>query len=76
LRRIIIPHTGDDAVTRETDDLPIPGSSEFPEDRRAPHRVANDQGTGNGAATALSKMRMIERNKSEWQRRYEHPSGE
>jgi len=58
-------------VSTENDDQPSDGESE----RRAPHRVSNDQGTGNGSATALSKMQMIERKKSEWQQ-YERPAGD
>ena len=34
-------------------------------ERRSKSRVANNQGTGEGTATALSKLKMIERHKSE-----------
>ena len=33
-------------------------------ERRSRNRVANDQGTGQGAATALSKLRMLERERA------------
>ena len=55
--------------------IPDDPESEIPRDkggakgprteRRSKHRVANNQGTGEGTATALSKLKMIERHKSE-----------
>ena len=43
-------------------------------ERRSRHRVKNEQGSGQGALSALSKMQMIERKKSEEQPRPEHPT--
>ena len=43
-------------------------------ERRSRHRVKNEQGSGQGALSALSKMKMIERKKSEVQPTPEHPS--
>ena len=43
-------------------------------ERRSRHRVKNEQGSGQGALSALSKMQMIERKKSEIQPKPEHPS--
>lgn len=43
-------------------------------ERRSRHRVSNEQGSGQGALSALSKMQMIERKKSEVQPKPEHPS--
>jgi len=43
-------------------------------ERRSRHRVKNEQGSGQGALSALSKMQMIERKKFEEQPRPEHPT--
>lgn len=43
-------------------------------ERRSRHRVKNEQGSGQGALSALSKMQMIERKKSEVQPKPERPS--
>jgi hypothetical protein len=67
-------HTRNEAVTRHTDHQPTDHSDESNGDRHVPHRVDDEQGTGHGAATALSKLLMIERKKSEW-RRNENPTG-
>jgi len=39
-------------------------AQELPRERRASHRVSDDQQSGEGAASALSKMKMIERKRA------------
>ena len=39
-------------------------ASDAPRERRARHRVRDDQQSGQGAASALSKMKMIERKRA------------
>lgn len=51
-----------------------PGPPAQKRERRSRHRVKNEQGSGQGALSALSKMQMIERKKSEIQPTPEHPS--
>jgi hypothetical protein len=73
--RMIMARTSATTVTTEKDAQPDPESKDSAVERRAPQRVTNEQGTGSGSATALSKLKMIERRKNEWQQ-YERPSGE
>ena len=62
-------------MTTENNDQPKPDLKDSAAERRALQRVSTEQGTGSGSATALSKLKMIERRKNEWQQ-YERPSGE
>jgi hypothetical protein len=39
-------------------------AQELPRERRASHRVSDDQQTGEGSASALSKMKMLERKRA------------
>ena len=39
-------------------------AQELPGERRASHRVSDDQQSGEGAASALSKMKMLERKRA------------
>jgi hypothetical protein len=39
-------------------------AKDAPRDRRASHRVSDDQKSGQGSASALSKLRMIERKRA------------
>ena len=40
-------------------------AKDSPRERRASHRVADDQKSGQGAASALSKLKMIERKRAQ-----------
>lgn len=73
-RAMLAVHTLDSAVPPDTHDQPAENSNEFAGNPRATQGT-DDQRTGNGAATALSKMRMIEPKESEWQG-LEFPSDE
>jgi hypothetical protein len=39
-------------------------AQELPRERRASHRVSDDQQSGEGSASALSKLKMIERKRA------------
>ncbi len=46
---------------------PDPGTERPATERRSMHRVANDQKSGKGAASALSRLRMLERKHAQLQ---------
>jgi len=45
-----------------------PGAEGPARERRARHRVADDQKSGQGSLTALSKLQMVERKRAEMRR--------
>jgi hypothetical protein len=57
-------------VKEPTDKLPDQGPAQAqdspPRERRASHRVGDDQKSGEGSLTALSKLKMIERKLAAW----------
>jgi hypothetical protein len=52
---------GDDKPVRPEPPAGDRPTGEARRERRSKHRVADDQGTGKGALTALSKMQMLQR---------------
>ncbi|MEJ6020935.1 hypothetical protein [Ramlibacter sp. PS4R-6] len=53
------PQDRAEAAPHERDDARAAGLPR--RERRSAHRVADDQGSGHGAQTALAKLKMIER---------------
>jgi hypothetical protein len=43
-------------------------AQESPRERRASHRVEDDQQSGEGSLSALSKLKMIERKNAPWRK--------
>jgi hypothetical protein len=52
------------------------GTDEPARERRSSHRVADDQKSGQGSLSALSKMRMLERRRAAMDPRHKEPPGE
>ncbi len=63
---IMAAHTGV-FVRANNNDQPNAGSKEPAAQRCAPRSVEHEKGSGNGSASALSKLKLIERKKNEWQ---------
>jgi hypothetical protein len=66
------PQGGPKAPPREVQPEQAPVARE----RRSSHRVADDQKTGQGSLSALSKMRMIERRRAVMSPRQKEPGDE
>lgn len=49
---------------KQADAEPGARASDSPRERRASHRVRDDQKSGQGSASALSKLRMLERKRA------------
>lgn len=71
---------GDDEKRRSAEGEKLNERAEASErsgnDRRSAHRVTDDQGSGEGSLSALSKFKMIERRKRLFGRHYDAQVGE